>query len=88
MKNIRNYKKAVIKHIERTNSSVSGNPNFLLTVTLATGQELTARTKADSMYNYDMLEMRAGDMVDLEVGQHYGKPTINAIQYTRPWRAK
>lgn len=73
MKNITRHtgKLIVVKQIK---CSSYGNPNFECIV-----DNVKFKTQNDSAYNYDIKNLE-GKNVEVTVGTHYGKATLNTIE--------
>ena len=79
MKNItRHY--GILKLVKRMDNSVNGNPRFELEIKTTPYAVIEfCRTRNDDMINY-MLEGWLGQPVEVEIGNHYGKPTCNWLK--------
>ena len=60
--------------LQRLPSSINGNPRYLAMV-----DGWVFRTQVDSSYAYS-LPNHDGDLVEVELGSHYGKTTLNALR--------
>lgn len=70
-----------ITGLTRLESSINGNPRYLVTLRTPEGDLINARTKPDSMAAYGI---QTGQHVWAEIGWHYGKVAIQNI-FTKPW---
>jgi len=74
MKNLITYKGQVTQ-MKRMKSSVNGNPRYSVTV----DNIVTACTAPDSSLGYTVKNIREGDRVEMVMGTHYGRQTIDSI---------
>ena len=73
MKNITRHV-GTLEHLERLPSSRNGNPRWQFYV-----GGVHARTAVDSQYGYSIDNYR-GERVVVEIGTHYGVPTLRRIE--------
>ena len=73
MKNISSYI-GTLAIVKRLSNSRNGNPRFMVEVD---GQAFY--TAVDSMHGYSVKNFE-GKQVEVTIGTHYGKPTLNTIK--------
>ena len=73
MKNITRHV-GILEHLERLPNSRNGNPRWRFYV-----GGIHARTAVDSQYGYSIDNYR-GKRVVVEIGTHYGVPTLHRIE--------
>lgn len=73
MKNITRHT-GILKIITRLDSSINGNPRFLLSI-----DGFTCKTSVDSSYGYSV-QNYDNKMVEATIGTHFNTSTLNSIK--------
>ena len=70
-----------LRKVERLKNSINGNPRFLLAMVDENQNFQLFRTAVDSSLAYSVENYLDRDqVVEVEIGQHYGKPTLKSIK--------
>jgi hypothetical protein len=78
MKNVSQHT-GTLRIIERLNNSRNGNPRYLGYIDeTGGGHGVSFYTESDSMYGYE-LPNYDDKQITVQIGTHYGKPTLHKI---------